>query len=299
MTNRKSPDDYDTIPQDAINLYDAFTHGAMSRRDFLERLALLAGGTVAATVLLSRLQNDYALAAVVAEDDPRISVDSLTFASPDGPIAASFALALKGAAKRPAVIVIHENRGLNPHIKDVTRRLALEGFLAIAPDTLTPEGGTPANEDAARDMFGKLDANKAAARLVAAVEYAATIPICTGKVGCVGFCWGGGMANRLAVGTPKMLAAVSYYGRQPDAADAAKVKGALMLHYAGKDERINAGMGAWEDALKAAKVDYQQFVYDGANHAFNNDTNPARYDKAAADLAWGRTVAFLKAKLAG
>ncbi len=299
MSDRpRSPDDYDTIPQDAINLYDQFTHGAITRRDFLDRLALLAGGTVAATVLLSRLHNDYARAAMVTEDDARLITETVNFASTDGPMTGALAVAKDGPGKRPVLIVIHENRGLNPHIKDVARRMALEGFLAIAPDALGPDGGTPANEDAARDMFGKLEPAKATARLLGAVEFAKAHPRGTGKVGCVGFCWGGGMANQLAVAAPDMAAAVSYYGRQPDAAGAARIKGSVMLHYASKDERINAGMAAYEDALKAAKVDYQQFVYDGVNHAFNNDANPARYDKTAADLAWGRTVAFLKAKLA-
>jgi carboxymethylenebutenolidase len=297
MTKRDAHD-YDTIPQDAITLFDAFTHGAMSRRDFMDRLVLLAGGTAAATVMLSRLQNDYALAAMVAEDDARLSLETAAMPTPDGPMNAAFAWAKEGPDKRPAVIVIHENRGLNPHIRDVGRRIALEGFFAISPDVLTPEGGTPGNEDAARELFGKLDAGKAAARLVAAVEFAKSHPKSTGKVGCVGFCWGGGMANQLAVRTPDMLAAVAYYGRQAEVAEAAKIKGALMLHYASKDERINAGMAAYEEALKTAKVDYQQFVYDGANHAFNNDSNPARYDKTAAELAWGRTISFLKAKLA-
>jgi carboxymethylenebutenolidase len=285
------------ISQDVINLYDAFTHGQMNRREFMDRLAKLAGGAAAATALLALLQNNYAFAAMVPEDDPRLATASQAYPSPDGDIRAYVAWG-KDGGKRPAVIVIHENRGLNPHIKDVARRIALEGFLAVAPDTLTPEGGTPENEDAAREMFGKLDGEKAAARLVAAIAFAKTLPESTGKVGAVGFCWGGGMANQLAVRSPDMLAAVAYYGRQPAAAEVAGIKGAVMLHYAEKDERINAGIADYEAALKAAGTAYELHMYAGAQHAFNNDTNAARYDKAAADLAWGRTIGFLKAKLA-
>jgi carboxymethylenebutenolidase len=295
--HRRAADDYDPIPQDAINLYDAFTHGTLDRRSFMERLSLLTGSATAATVLLGRLQNNYAHAAMIAENDPRLAIEEASFDSPDGPIKAMVA-SPKGGAKTPAVLVIHENRGLNPHIRDVARRMALEGFVAIAPDGLTPEGGTPTNEDAARDLIGKLEPAKANGRFLAAVAFGKAHPLSTGKVGAVGFCWGGGMANALAVGSPDMIAAVAYYGRQPAAADVPKIKGAVMLHYASKDDRINAGIADYEAALKAAKTDYQLFMYDGAQHAFNNDSNPARYDKTAADLAWGRTIAFLKAKLA-
>ena len=287
------------ITQDVINLYDSFTHGLISRRDFMERLSRLAGGAVAATTLLAMLQNDYARAAMVAEDDARLSTNQVTYASPDGDVKAYVAVP-KEPARRPAVIVIHENRGLNAHIKDIARRVALEGFSAIAVDLLSLAGGpgTPVNEDSARDLFEKVDPARTAAALVAAVAYAKARPDAAGKVGAIGFCWGGGMANQLAVHAPDLSAAIAYYGPQPTAADAAKIKAALLLHYAGLDDRIDAGIAAYEVALKAAKVDYQLFVYDGVNHAFNNDTNAARYDKPAADLAWGRTIAFLKAKLA-
>lgn len=284
------------ISQAVINLFDAYTHGAIDRRAFLERLARLAGGTAAAMALLPALENNYAFAALVAEDDPRLTTASIAYPSPDGDIRSYFVWSKEGS-KRPVVIVIHENRGLNPHIKDVARRMALEGFVALAPDVLSPEGGTPENEDAAREKFGTLDAGKAAERLVAAVAFAKSLPEGTGKVGCVGFCWGGGMANEVAVRSPDLAAAVAYYGRQPAAADAGRIKGALLLHYAEMDDRINAGIAAWEVALKAAGTAYELHTYKGAQHAFNNDTNAARYDKAAADLAWGRTVGFLKAKL--
>ena len=286
-----------SIPQPIIDLYDAFTHGRLSRRDFMERLSKQAGGAAAATALLSLLQNDYAKAAIVPETDVRLAIGEAVIKGPDGDVKA-YTAAPKADGKRPAVIVIHENRGLNAHIKDIARRIALEGFSAVAPDLLSRAGGTPADEDVARGLIEKLDPAKTAASLVAAVAYAKELPSATGKVGAVGFCWGGGMANQLAVHAPGLAAAAVYYGPQPAAADVPKIKAALMLHYAGKDEWVGKGIAAYEAALTAAKVDFQAFVYEGAQHAFNNDTNAARYDKAAADLAWGRTIGFLKAKLA-
>ena len=287
-----------SIPQTVIDLYDAFTHGRMSRRDFMERLTRQAGGAAAAAALLSLLQNDYAKAAMVAQDDGRLAVGEAVINTHDVDIKV-YTANLKTAGKRPAVIVIHENRGLNDHIKDVARRIALEGFIAIAPDLLSVLGGTPANEDKARDMIGKLDAGKTIVALVATLAYARTLPSANGRAGAVGFCWGGGMANQLAVHGPDLTAAAVYYGPQPAAAEVPQIKAALLLHYAGKDEWVGKGIAAYEAALTAAKVDFQAFVYAGAQHAFNNDTNAARYDKAAADLAWGRTIGFLKAKLAG
>jgi carboxymethylenebutenolidase len=199
--------------------------------------------------------------------------------------------------KLPAVIVIHENRGLNGHIEDIARRLAKEGFVALAVDFLSPLGGTPKDEDKAREMFGKLEPAQTVANAVAAVAFLERDPLTNGKVGAVGFCWGGGLANQLAVNSPDLKAAVAYYGMQPAAADVAKIRAKLLLHYAGLDKRINEGIPAYEKALKAAGVDYQIFVYEGANHAFNNDTSAARYDKEAADLAWSRTIAFLRQNL--
>ena len=203
----------------------------------------------------------------------------------------------KGAAKRAGVIVIHENKGLQPHIKDVTRRVAAEGFLAIAPDALSPLGGTPEDVDQARSRIGELDTAQTIGNMVAAVQYLKTHPLSTGQVGCTGFCWGGGMTNQVAVHAPDLSAAIPYYGRQPDAEDVPKIKASMLLHYAGDDARINAGIPAFEEALQEAGVEYELYVYAGAQHAFNNDTNKERYHKEAAQLAWQRTIAFLKAKL--
>lgn len=284
------------LSQDVINLYDAFTHGQLSRRAFMERLAGLAGGAAAASALLGVLANDYARATLVAEDDPRLATASQTYKSLDGDVRAYLVWSKEGA-KRPAVIVVHENRGLNPHIKDVARRIALEGFIAIAPDVLTKEGGTPEDEDKARDLIGKLDQKAAIVRLIGAVDFARSIPESTGMTGAVGFCWGGGMVNQMAAHAPDLNAGVAYYGRQLSADRVPDIKAPLMLHYAEKDDRINAGIADYETALKAAGKAYELHMYEGAQHAFNNDTNAARYDKAAADLAWGRTVGFLKINL--
>ena len=204
----------------------------------------------------------------------------------------------KGAGKLPAVLCIHENRGLNPHIEDVTRRLALAGYLSFAPDALAPLGGYPGDEDSARAKFQELDSARTKEDFLAAFDWLRARPDGTGKVGAIGFCWGGGAVNNLAVNEPNLSAGVAYYGGQPKAEDVPKIQAALMLHYAGLDERINAGIQAYEAALKQAGKTYEIYVYEGANHAFNNDTNAARYDKEAADLAWRRTVMFLKKNLA-
>ena len=276
-----------------IDLFDRFTHGAMPRRDFLERLALLAGGTAAANTLLPLLENNYAHADTVTEDDPRLHTDSPAIGKNMG----GYLAAPLAGGKLPGVIVIHENRGLNPHIRDVTRRLALEGFVAYAPDYLYALGGTPEDEDKARDMIGTLKPDDILAVSRASFRAIVKHPRSTGKVGAVGFCWGGGQVNALAVGEPALAAAVAYYGRQPAAADVPKIKAPLLLHYAGLDERINAGIAEFEAALKANNKTYELYIYDGADHAFNNDTNAARYNKAAADLAWGRTLAFFRETL--
>jgi carboxymethylenebutenolidase len=283
------------LSQDVIDLYDAFTHGQLSRRDFMNRLARLAGGAAAAAALLGVLTNDYARAALVAEDDPRLATASQAYPSLDGDVRAYLVWAKEGS-KRPVVIVVHENRGLNPHIKDVARRFALEGFIAIAPDLLTKEGGTPEDEDQARDLIGKLDQKAAIVRLIGAVEFARALPESTGRTGAVGFCWGGGMVNQMTAHAEHLDAGVAYYGRQLTADRVPDINAPLMLHYAEKDERINAGIADYEAALKAAGKSYELFMYPGVQHAFNNDTG-ARYDKAAAELAWGRTVAFLKRNL--
>jgi carboxymethylenebutenolidase len=284
------------MDQRIIDLYDDFTHGDYSRRDFLDRLARLAGSAAAGAALLPLLQNNYALAQVMPESDPRIAAETVDMPSVQG--LKGYLVKPKSAGKLPAVIVIHENRGLNPHIKDVTRRMAAEGFLALGLDYLSPMGGTPADEDKGREMIGQLKPDDVIAYGKAAVAYLETHANGNGRVGAMGFCWGGGVVNTLAVNEPKLDAGVAYYGRQPKPEDVAKIQAPLMLHYAGLDQGINAGIAAYEAALKAAGKSYELHMYEGVNHAFNNDTGAARYDKAAADLAWGRTVAFFRKNLA-
>lgn len=283
--------------REVIDLFDRFTHGGMDRRAFMTKLTVLAGAPAIAAAWLSVIENNYAMAAIVAEDDSRLLVERTAYAGPDGPIDGYLAR-LADRARRPAVIVIHENRGLNPHIQDVARRLALEGFLSFAPDMLTPAGGTPTDPDKARDMIGALDPELNAQRLAAAVPFLAGHGEGTGKVGAVGFCWGGGMVNELAARSPELAAGVAYYGRQVMAERVPAIRASLLLHYAGNDERINGGIADYEAALKNNGKSYELHLYEGAQHAFNNDTNEARYDKAAAMLAWGRTVEFLRRHLA-
>ena len=285
------------ITQDIIDLYDRFTHGALSRREFMERLAGVAGGTAAATAILPLLQNNYASAQIVPENDPRLKNETLQYEIGDAMMQGLLARPVAGG-KRPGLVVIHENRGLNPHIRDVTRRFAMEGFLAYGIDALTPEGGTPTDEDKARDMIGTVPPDRAAARLAAGVAALARHPECNGKVGTVGYCWGGGMVNRIAVLNPPGLGAgVAYYGSQVPADQVERIRTPLMLQYAGNDERINAGIPAFRAALEWAKKEHEIHIYDGAQHAFNNDTNAARYDKAVADLALSRTLAFFRKHL--
>jgi carboxymethylenebutenolidase len=285
-----------SLKQEHIDLYDEFTHGNMSRRDFMDRLARLAGGAAAAAALVPLLQNNYAEAGIVPEDDPRLVAETATY-EVDGVTMSGYLARLKGEEKRPGVIVIHENRGLNPHIKDVTRRMALEGFLAFAPDALAPVGGTPADEDKAREMIYELDAEATVRRLAAAVPFLAGHPLSSGRVGAAGFCWGGGMVNELAAAGTGLAAGVPYYGRQLAAERVSEIGAPLCLQYAGLDERINAGIDEFVAELKAHAKTFELFMYEGANHAFNNDTNAARYDQAAAELAWSRTVEFLKRHL--
>jgi carboxymethylenebutenolidase len=285
------------MDQRIIDLYDDFTHGGMSRRSFIDKLGALAGSAAAATALLPILQNNYAQAQTVQENDQRITAETVDI--PGAPGLKGYLVKPKDAAgKLPTVIVIHENRGLNPHIKDVTRRMATEGFIALGLDYLSPMGGTPEDEDKGRDMIGQLKAPDILAYGKAAVAYLKGRPDSNGKVGAVGFCWGGGAVNNLAVNEPNLNAGVAYYGGQPKAEDVPKINAAMMMHYGGLDERINAGIPAYEAALKQAGKTYEIYVYEGANHAFNNDTNAARYDKEASDLAWRRTARFLKKNLA-
>jgi len=283
------------MDQKVIDLFDKFTHGAMSRRAFLDRLKRIAGSTAAAAALLPVLENNYAAAQIVAEDDPRIRTGTEQISDAVG---GYLARPQSFDAKFPAILVIHENRGLNPHIKDVTRRMATEGFVAFAPDYLFAMGGTPEDADKARDMIGQLKPEDVVAYSQKALAAVKAHAAANGKGGAVGFCWGGGAVNALAVADPGLGAGVAYYGRQAPAADVPKIAAPLMLHYAELDERINAGIAEFEQALKAAGKTYEIHMYKGANHAFNNDTNAARYNKEAADLAWGRTVAFLKKHLA-
>lgn len=279
-----------------IELYDQYAHGSLDRREFLQQLAHLAGGTAAALTVLSLLENKNAAAEIVAGDDPRLHTEYINYPGATGEVRAYLARP-KADGKLPGVVVIHENRGLNSHIEDVNRRVALEGFLAIAPDALSPLGGTPADPDQARSLMGKLDSQSTIKNYTAAVKYLKTHSMTTGKVGVIGFCWGGGMANQVAVNSPDVIAVVPYYGMQAAAEDVSQIKAALLLHYAGLDERINAGIPAFESALKAASVNYQIYMYEGAKHAFNNDTTPERYSKEASELAWQRTISFLKQKL--
>jgi carboxymethylenebutenolidase len=291
--------------QAMISLYDRFTHvGDISRRDLVAQMARLAGGTAAASTLLGLIAARADAAPLVAPDDTRIKVSDVRFSVGGGrEMAGYLAQPAKGSATAPRVLVIHENRGLNDHIRDVARRFAAEGLVALAADFLAPNGGTPtlgeattSAEDKARAMIGALDRQQTVADGVATLNWLATVGPGKGVPGAVGFCWGGGMVNALAVAAgPSLRAGAAYYGAAPqDVAGAGRVKARLMLHYAGLDERINAMGPAWQAALTAAEVTFEAHTYPGVNHAFNNDTSPARYDKAAADLAWRRTVALLK-----
>jgi carboxymethylenebutenolidase len=284
------------VDQTIINLYDRFTHGGMNRREFLDRLADLAGSTAAAAALLPLLQNDYARAAVVAADDARLVAERVAYESPKGKIA-GYLVHGKAGGKRPAVIVVHENRGLNPHIEDVARRLAAEGYLALAPDLLSVNGGTPPDEDKARELHSRTEREDMIAAALAAIPFMLKHAESTGKVGAVGFCFGGGVVNRMAAGSADLAAAVPYYGLQLAPELVPPIKAALLLHYAENDDNINKGIGAYEAALSANNKKYAIYIYPGTQHAFNNDTGAARYNKAASELAWSRTLAFLAENL--
>jgi carboxymethylenebutenolidase len=278
------------------NLYEDYRKGQTSRREFLRKLALFAGSTAAATALLPVLEGNSLKAAEGYQGDKDLVTEFIKYPGATGDMRAFMARPKKGRTF-PAVIVIHENRGLVPHIQDVTRRMAKEGFLAIAPDALSPVGGTPADISNVGELFKQLKPEETTKNFVAAVKYLKTNPLSNGKVGCTGFCWGGAMTNQVAVNAPDLDAAVPYYGRQPAAEDVAKIKAPLMAHYAGNDAGINAGIAAFEEALKKNNKEYQIFMYEGASHAFNNDSNAERYNEAAAKLAWGRTIGFFKEKL--
>ncbi len=279
------------------NLYREYQAGKTERRDFMKRAAVLLGGTVAASSFLPLFEANYLQAAQVVVNEDDLFAEDITFPGETGEIKA-FLARPKKKKKYPAVIVIHENKGLQPHIRDVNRRMAAEGFLSLAPDGLSPLGGTPVdNVEEATKKIGQLDRDKTIANFVAAVKYLKTHPQSNGKVGCTGFCWGGAMTNNVAVQAPDLDAAVPYYGSCPKNEDVPKIKAPILAHYASDDARINQGIEGFEKALKEAGKDYQLFTYPDTKHAFNNDSNPERYNEAAAKLAWKRTVDFFKEKL--
>ena len=284
------------MDQRIITLFDEYTHAPLTRKEFLERLAKLTGGAALALAALSVLEPGYAAAATVAPDTEELKTEDVTWPG-DGASVKGYLVHPKGRKKRGAVVVIHENRGLTPHIKDITRRVAQAGYLALGVDALSVVGGTPADEDKGRELIGQLDQAKNLNNYLAALAYLRGRPDCNGRTGAVGFCWGGGMANQLAVHDPKLDATVAYYGQQPKPEEVSQIKATVLLHYGGLDQRINAGIPAYETALKAAGTTYELFVYEGVNHAFNNDTSPARYNAEAAKLAWERTLRLFKEKL--
>jgi len=277
------------MDQKIINLYDEYTHKPLNRNEFLRRLILLTGSTAAAMAILPMIEVNQAHAAITPAED--LFTERITYPGINGEMQAYVARP-KEEKKYAAVIVIHENRGLNAHIEDVTRRAANAGYLAIAPNALSSLGGTPANEDEARTKFQQLKAEDSLQNFIKVFDYLPGRKDCNGNFGCVGFCWGGGMSNDLAVNVPLLKAAVAFYGRQPAAADVPKIKAAMQLHYGALDERIDAGIPAYEEALKKAGITYELYMYEGANHAFHNDTAPTRYNEAAAKLAWQRTIDF-------
>ncbi len=284
------------MDQKISTLYEDYRKGLTNRRQFVRKLAVVAGSSAAAMAMLPIL-DEMSPGASAVQSDPDLISEFIKYPGETGDIKA-FLTRPKAGKKFPAVLIIHENRGLQPHIQDVTRRMAKEGFLALAPDALSPLGGTPENDqDKAVSMIGQLDKEKTIKNFVAAVKYLKTQPNSTGKVGCTGFCWGGGMTNQMAVNCPDLDAAVPYYGMQPTADQVPSIKAPIMAHYAGEDARINQGIPAFEEALKKNNKKYQIFMYEGAQHAFNNDSNPERYNEKAAKLAWSRTIAFFKEKL--
>jgi carboxymethylenebutenolidase len=295
--DRKTANDFDP---DLLILFDAYVHGDIDRRAFLERAGKFAAGGVTAAMLLESLNPRFAEAQQVAKDDPRLKAEFLEYPSPEGSgtMRGYLVRPAKATGKLPAVLVVHENRGLNPHIEDVARRLALADYMTFAPDALFPLGGYPGDEDKARELFQKLDQAKTREDFVAAAGWLKARADATGKVGVVGFCYGGAISNMLATRLPDLGAAVPFYGTQPKAEDVPKIKAPLLIHYAENDDRVNAGWPAYEAALKEHRIAYQAFVYPGTQHGFNNDTTP-RYDKDAAALAWSRTVEFFGKHLRG
>lgn len=294
MERKKAGD----FPPEVLKLFDGYVHGSITRRDFLDRAAKYAVGGFTAAAMLESLRPNFAWAQQVAKDDARIRTEYLTYPSPQGSgtMRGYFARPAKTSGKLPGVVVIHENRGLNPYIEDVARRLAVLNFVAFAPDALTPVGGYPGDEEKAAQLFRQLDTGKRIEDMVAAAGYLKSRPECSGKIGAVGFCNGGAVVNLLAVRLPDLAAAVPFYGSQPPAADVVKIRAPLLIHYAENDDRINQGWPAYEAALKANGAKYEMYMYPGTQHAFHNDTTP-RYDEAAAKLSWQRTVDFFNKNL--
>lgn len=287
------------VTQEMINLYDEYTHITLDRRAYMAKLTALVGSTAAAMTVTSLIEANTASAQIVKADDPGLKTERVTYPGEGGNMTGYLCMPAGTSRKLPVVIVIHENRGLVHHIQDVTRRMALEGFLALGPDFLAPSGGTPDDEDQGREMISKLDRPRTIANAVATVKFLQAHANSNGKVGATGFCWGGGVTNALAVAAGSdLLAAAPYYGAQPPADQVPKIKARMLLHYAANDENINRGIPAYKEALEKAGVQYALFIYEGTQHAFNNDTSAARYNKAAAHLAWSRTVALFKDTLA-
>ncbi len=281
------------MDQQIIDLFDEYTHKPLSRDEFIRKLAMFTGSITAALSLLPLLEVNYANAQTVAPQDSRIVTDYISYPG-DNCTMKGYLAKPAGKGKFGSVVVVHENRGLNPHTEDVARRIAAAGYLALAPDALSPQGGTPANEDEARGLFGKIDAKQTLQNFIKSVEYLKSGEDSNGKSACIGFCWGGAMANQLAVNVPELNLAVPFYGRQPDASEVPRIKAFVQLHYGSLDERVNAGIPAYEEALKKAGTKYELYVYEGAQHAFFNDTAPTRYNAAAAKLAWDRVMMAFK-----
>jgi carboxymethylenebutenolidase len=292
---RKKASEFD---RELLNLFDKYVHGGINRREFMDGAAKFAVGGLTAAAIYEALAPKYAFAEQVPKDDKRLKTEYITFQSPQGygNIRAYLARPADAKSKLPGVLVVHENRGLNPYIEDVARRLGVAGYLALAPDELTPVGGYPGDDDKGRDLQAKLDPKKMMEDWYAAAMFLKSNPACTGKIGVVGFCYGGSVSNALAVRMPDLAAAVPFYGMQPTAEEVAKIKAPLLIHYGGLDDRVNAGWPAFESALKANHITYTAYIYEGANHGFHNDTTP-RYDKAAATLAWDRTMEFFNKTL--
>jgi carboxymethylenebutenolidase len=292
---RKKASEFD---QELLNLFDKYVHGGISRREFMDGARKFAVGGLTAAAIFEALSPNYAFAEQVPKDDKRLKTEYITFQSPQGygKIRAYMARPAGAEGKLPGVLVVHENRGLNPYIEDVARRVGVAGYLALAPDELTPVGGYPGDDDKGRELQSKLDPKKMMEDWYTAAMYLKSNPACTGKIGVVGFCYGGGVANQLAVRMPDLAAAVPFYGMQPTAEEVSRIKAPLLIHYAGLDTRIDAGWPAYEAALKANHVTYTAYIYEGVNHGFHNDTTP-RYDQAAATLAWDRTLEFFNKNL--